>query len=432
MKNKKYLLLLLVAFFAFSAFGLKSCSGDEEAEPEPIDLVYWRLWDDRAVFDPLIEAYQAENPHVNITYRKLTFSEYEGAIVDALASGKGPDIWSIHNTWLPKHIDKLEPAPADLITLNDYQDTFVDVASKDFVDSEGQIYAIPMSVDTAALYYNKDLLNTAFVVEPPATWTDFKEAVKKLTATDESGEIIRSGVSMGTAYNVNRSPDILSLLMLQNGAQMVNDAKTAATFNQSATTSDGESYFPGLEALIFYTDFSNPRKSVYTWTPTMPNSIDAFVAEESAMMFSYAYQQEVLKEKSPKLNFGVATMPQIENTPKEVNYANYWGEVVSKSSEHKEEAWKFLTFLAKKNVSEKYVELTGRPAARKDIVKDQLEDPKLRIFAGQALTADSWYQKDPSAVDNIFSKMIESVVLGESEPEDALNSANQKITTQMQ
>ncbi|MBU1166921.1 extracellular solute-binding protein, partial [Patescibacteria group bacterium] len=379
-----------------------------------------------------IEAYQAENPHVNITYRKLTFSEYEGAIVDALASGKGPDIWSIHNTWLPKHIDKLEPAPADLITLNDYQDTFVDVASKDFVDSEGQIYAIPMSVDTAALYYNKDLLNTAFVVEPPATWTDFKEAVKKLTATDESGEIIRSGVSMGTAYNVNRSPDILSLLMLQNGAQMVNDAKTAATFNQSATTSDGESYFPGLEALIFYTDFSNPRKSVYTWTPTMPNSIDAFVAEESAMMFSYAYQQEVLKEKSPKLNFGVATMPQIENTPKEVNYANYWGEVVSKSSEHKEEAWKFLTFLAKKNVSEKYVELTGRPAARKDIVKDQLEDPKLRIFAGQALTADSWYQKDPSAVDNIFSKMIESVVLGESEPEDALNSANQKITTQMQ
>lgn len=433
MKNKK-IVLLVMAFAAFilgSAFGLKSCGDQQKQEAAPINLTYWRLWDERDTFSPLIEAYQKENPNVTITYRKLTLNEYEKAIIDALASGKGPDIWTIHNTWLPKHLDKLEPAPESLLNLTDYQNTFVEVASNDFVN-DNKVYAIPLSVDTLALYYNKDFFNTAFIVAPPANWNEFEEDVIKLTKTDELGQISKSAVAMGSAGNVNRAPDILSLLMLQNGTEMVNAGRSAATFNLSAENRQGEAYFPGLQALKFYTDYANPKKEVYTWTPTNTSSIEAFIGEETAMMFNYSYQAATIRAKAPKLNFGIARVPQIKDSTKEVNYANYWAEVVSKSSPNKEEAWKFLTFLAKKENAKNYAEITKRPGARKDVLKDQLDNPELKIFATQALTAKSWFQIDSAAVDNIFNKMIETVVLGENEPEDALSSANQQVTALLQ
>lgn len=434
MKNKKLLTILFLAVLILTAgFGLKSCTEKKEQLPDPVDLVYWRLWDDRVVFDPIIEAYQAQNPHVTITYKKLTYAEYEKAVVDALASGKGPDIWSIHNTWLPKHIDKLEPAKEEILPIESYKEAFADVVSSDFIDPvENKIYGVPLSIDTLALYYNKDLFNNAFVIAPPKDWTEMQEIVPKLTKTDDVGDISRSAVAMGTASNVDRGVDILNLLMLQNNTQMTSPDGKQATFNLSSTTSTGETFFPGVDALEFYTQFADPKRKLYTWTPVKSQSVDAFVAEEVAMIFSYSYQDAVIKGKSPKLNYAIAKVPQIKNTPKEINYANYWGEVVSKSSEHKDEAWKFLAYLASNEASKQYAESTKRPAARKDLIQEQLEDPTLKVFAGQALTAKSWYQKDPAAIDNIFAKMIESVILGEAEVEDAISSGTQQVTATMQ
>ncbi|MBU1119556.1 extracellular solute-binding protein [Patescibacteria group bacterium] len=429
--TKRVLIILLAALMVFAAFGFKNCGGDKgEAPPEPITLQYWRVFDDSDVFEPFIAEYQQLHPHITIEYKKLTFTEYEQKVTDGLASSKGPDMWSIHNTWLPKHESKLDPLPEDLLSLPAYSDTYVDVVTSDFV-ADNRIYGFPLSMDTLALYYNKDMLNSAFIVEPPANWTELIDAVEKITQIDSVADVEVSGAALGTASNINRAPDILSLLMLQNGTEMIDPEQGIATFNRSKETSTG-TYFPGLDALTFYTDFANPRKPVYTWTPTMPHSVDAFIEEKTAMMFSYSYQDEIIKSKAPKMNVGVAPMPQIADTPKEVNYANYWGEVVSKSSEHKAEAWDFLMFLAKKEQNQKFVEATNRPAARKDIIKEQVEDPFLRVFAEQTLTAKSWYQPEAAKVEAIFNNMIDSVVLGEAEPEDALNTANQQVSALME
>jgi ABC-type glycerol-3-phosphate transport system substrate-binding protein len=442
MKNKKSL-ILLASFIFFSAFGLQSCGQDNTPPPpEPVTLQFWSVFDDSSVYEPIINQYRQLNPHVTIEYRKLTINEYETTVLNALAAGKGPDIWSIHNTWLPKHQDKLAPAPESLLSLQAYEDTFVTVAKDDFVrltpginpetglqETQSNIYAVPLAVDTLALYYNEDLLNSASIVDPPATWTELMRAVRQITIKNEFDDITLSGVSMGTASNVNRAPDLLSLLMLQNDTEMTNEEGTQALFNRSKIDGQtGEEFFPGLDALRFYTQFSDPRKEVYTWTPTKDNSIDAFASESSAMMINFSYQRENLFAKAPKLSYKVAPVPQIEGTSKEVNYANYWGQSVSATSANQEEAWKFLVFLAGNEQSTSYLSTTGRPAARKDIIKQQLEDPFMGIFAAQALTAKTWTQTDSAAIDGIFNQMIDSVALGEQEDEEALNTAAQQVT----
>lgn len=442
MKNKKAF-FLIASFLFLSAFGLQSCQqNDEPVLPDPVTIEFWRVFDDSGVFEPIIQEYQRQNPYVTINYRKLTFAEYEETIVNSLAAGKGPDIWSIHNTWLPKHQDKLAPAPESILSYQAYTDTFVDVARDDFTTTgvvidptTGQevqassIYAIPLSVDTLALYYNKDLFNSASIIDPPETWTEMLRATEQITKRDSVGDVSLSAIAMGTASNVNRAPDILSLLMLQNGTQMTSEDGFTATFNRSRIDSaSGEEFFPGLDALRFYTQFADPRKEVYTWTPTKDNSIDAFASEELAMMINYSYQRVNLFDKAPKLNYGIARAPQIDGSNKEVNFANYWGEAVSNSSQNQEEAWRFLLFLAQQTQAQSYADATDRPSARRDVLKEQLNNPELRIFAEQALTAKSWRQTDSGAIDGIFNLMIDSVVLGEAEAEDALSAAAQQTT----
>ncbi|HEB01450.1 MAG TPA: extracellular solute-binding protein, partial [Candidatus Portnoybacteria bacterium] len=116
------ILLILIAFLIFSGIGCK------KAEPEKIELVFWNLWDDSDAFSELIAAYQEEHSNITIKYYKKTYQEYENQLINALAAGRGPDILTIHNTWLPKHQDKIVPAPRDLISTRDYKQIFVDVA----------------------------------------------------------------------------------------------------------------------------------------------------------------------------------------------------------------------------------------------------------------------------------------------------------------
>ena len=402
--------------------------GPKSSQPS-INLSFWGLWDDSSIMQPLIDEYKKVNPNVTITYKKWEYSEYEEMVTESLAAGRGPDIWMIHNTWLPKEEEKLAPMPDSLKALPDFKKTFVDVVSDDLVD-QSQIYGVALSVDTLALYYNQDLLKSAHYASPPENWEEFKEYVEKLTKFDELGNIIQAGAALGCARNVNRTADILSLLMLQNGTQMISEDRTEATFNQEITEQTGEKFNPGKEALIFYTDFANPKKKVYCWNPTLANSIDAFIDEKAAMMFSYSYMRPTIEARAPKLNYAIAPVPQIRGTPKEVNFANYWGLVVSKQSQAVDVAWDFLRFLSSKEMVTKYCQATGRPASRYDVLEEQQKDPQLSVFANQVLTAKSWYRgKNPSQTEGIMIDMIEKVVLGEKKAEEAIDWAAAQVTT---
>ncbi len=419
-------LLSLAVLLVFAGFGCKKKPTANEIQP--INLNFWSVFDDKEVYDPIIIAYEETHPNIHIVYKKLTYEEYEKVVVEGLAAGQGPDIWSIHNTWLPKHQSKLAPMPDSIMTGAMYNDTFVEVASNDFVVDD-RIYGIPLSVDTLALYYNKDLLNTEGIVTPPEDWEAFKEAVKALTKTDISDNIIQSGAAIGTAKNINRAVDILYLLMLQNGTQMVDSKLTQATFNLPDI--NDPKYFPGTAAMTFYTDFANSKKEIYSWNLNMSYSIDAFIEEKTAMMFNYSYERSYLKIKAPNLNYGIAPVPQIQGAQKSANYANYWANVVSQASQNQNEAWDFVNFMSSKENDDAYCKKTDRPASRIDVLQSQLDDPNLKTFAKQALTAKSWYQKSPAEIEVLFNNAIDQVVAQTVTVSDIINTLSAQVTSLM-
>jgi len=428
-KINLYTLVVPVFIFSLAAisFGCKP-----EAPPEA-NLEFWGVFDDSDVYKELIDNFTAAYPHIKIEYHKKTSSEYEKDLLEAMASGRGPDIFMLHHTWPSRYEDKIYAAPLELTTSKIVQDDFVDVVYDDFV-TDGQVVALPLSVDTLALYYNKDLFNTAGIPQPPQTWREVLADVEKLTIKDERWNIIQAGAALGTARNINRSIDILSLLMIQSGAQMVevNEDKARVVFDQSINL-NGEDFSPGQRALEFYTDFADPLKSVYTWNTRMHYSIDAFYEGKAAMMFNYSYHLPTIRAKAPYLNFGITSMPQIAtSTVIEIDYANYWGLAVSHNSESPRAAWQFVTWLTNKENSQKYLELAKRPAARRDLILWQKSDSDLGVFAEQSLTSRSWYQKDSSAIETILADMVESVVLGNATISEAINKAAKQTTLLME
>lgn len=420
------LILILMVTLLFRSF-----SGIQP--PSRVALQFWGVFDEPSYYGAAISAYQKLYPHVSISYQPFTYDDYERRLVDAFAAGAGPDIWLMHNTWLPKHGDKIEPLPQPngdlkepLITFNDFRDQFVEVAVNDLT-LNGRIYALPLYVDTLALYYNRDLFNGAGIVKPPATWEEFNRQVIKLTKLEPNGNIARSGAALGTARNVNRSTDILSLLMLQSGVQMTDPDHTFATFADPISSQN-----VGEVALQYYTDFANPAKEVFTWNDQQHYSVDAFLEGKAAMMINYSHQILNLRAKAPRFNFGLAPIPQIDNSSTVLNFANYWAPTVSKQSKNTLEAWKFLDYLASQESATLYLNAASRPAARRDLIGFQQGDPDLGVFATQALSARSWFQVDNDAVEDILADMIDDINYGRASIGDALQTAAAKVNVLMQ
>jgi len=413
---------VLIVLFVFGFF--------KSERPKPAHLEIWGVYDEPEVFSEFINEYQKQNKNISIEYKKKSFVEYENELINSFAADRGPDIWMIHNTWLPKHKDKIKELPAELLPFATYGQTFVDVAVSDLTD-EGKIYGMPLYIDTLALFYNINFFNSAGIASPPDTWEELIDDLDKLMKKNQWGGIERAGAALGTSENINRATDVLSLLMLQNGTKMVSDDKKSATLDESIFLNN-ETYYPGKDALRFYTEFANPTKRNYTWNRQMSYSIDAFTEGKTAIIFNYAYQLPAIRSKAPYLNFRVAPMPQIKGREFDVNYANYWAWTVSKKTKAPDEAWKFILYLSQKENSKKYLQAVYRPAARRDLIDWQKQDDlDLTVFAGQSLTAQSWYQIDSSAIEKILSDAIESVVLGSATYDKAIETASNQITLLM-
>jgi multiple sugar transport system substrate-binding protein len=453
MRNKIIAISLLLFFVLTSGFGCKGVDKQVQEAMQPVTLEYWRVFDGPDTFQEIIENYNKVHPFITIKYKKLRYEEYEKELLNALAEDRGPDMFSIHNTWMKKYENKIEALPEQItmaypvekgtikkevvpelrtertITPTQLKNIFVDVVSHDVVFKDNKIYGLPLYVDTLALYYNRDLLNNAGIATIPKYWnSEFQQNVKKLTKHDNRYGIIQSGVSLGGSNNIDRYSDILSLLMMQNGAIMLNDSNQV-TFNSIPPSFKNDEYNPGLEALRFYTDFANPTKEVYSWNEELNSSMEMFISGNLAFTFNYSYSLQDIENRAPKLNFAVAKMPQIEGNPMDINFANYWVEVVSKKSEHIQEAWNFINFATSQDQVINYLNNTNKPTAIRSLISEQeLENPELSIFANQTLTARSWYQgKNPQAMEDIMGDMIDSVVKDQAPLREAINLAASKV-----
>lgn len=340
------LLVLLLILMNREDDGIQTPTQQDSSEG--VELTYWGLWELENVMEPIIQEYETNNPGVKIKYTQRPFSneDYETTLHTRLKQGlegeaPAADIVKINNTWLPRFEELLAPIPENVITHAEYSQKFYPTSVEDFTGSNGQLYAMPIGIDGLALFYNKELLQQEGVSEPPRDWDGVTELARQLTKKDGSGNITQAGLAMGTENNVSHSADIFSFLLLQNNIEVMNIENDGLRVNLDDNKVDS--------ALTFYKSFEQRHE---VWSSDLPLDLDMFFRGELAMFFAPSWRVFDIIEAAPHIEFDVAPAPRLlANEP--VYYSMYWGETVSASSPHQQEAWEFINFLAQQETLKK-------------------------------------------------------------------------------
>jgi multiple sugar transport system substrate-binding protein len=366
--------VILIVVIGFVAYRLLSKGGGLGGST----LTWWGLWEGENIVQPIIDEYEAANPGVEIEYIQQSQQDYRERLTNALSSGTGPDIFRYHNTWVPILSRNLDSIPASVMSTADFAKDFYPVASSDLSTGSG-IVGIPLEYDAITLFINEDIFAQNNKT-PPATWDDLRQTAIELTIKDDRDVITQAGVALGRTENVDHWPEILGLMMLQNGANPANPTNELAE-----------------DAINFFTVFSRQDG---VWNETMPPSTTAFAAGKVAMYFAPSWRAFEIDRQSPNLNYRTVDIPQLpkatENEP-DVTYATYWVEGVNAQSKTKEEAWKFLSYLSQREALQKLyqsqssVRAFGEPYPRVDMQDLLTDHPVIGSIIRLATDAESWY-----------------------------------------
>jgi multiple sugar transport system substrate-binding protein len=402
---------------------VKSLTSSSKSGVTAGTITWWGLWEDASVIQPLISEYEAKHSGVKINYIKSSPQDYRERLTSSLAKSAGPDIFFFHNSWVPMLKGSLDSLPSSVMNPADYAKSYYSVMSSDLT-SGSSIVGIPLGYDALTLYVNQDIFDKAGKT-PPANWDDFRSIAKQLTVKDDQGVITQAGAAMGRTENVDHWPEILALLMLQNGVDLS---------NPTGITAEG--------ALTYFTLFSTTDG---VWDATLPSSTQAFSAGKLAMYIGPTWRAFEIQTQNPNLKFKTYPIPQLpKDNPNQsdISYATYWAQGVWSGSSNKATAWDFLNFLStqesltKLYQNESKIRSFGEPYPRTDMANLLKDHPIAGSVISQAPGAVSWYLNSrtfdgPTGINSqmttYFSDAVNAVANGKTTPAKALETVAQGV-----
>ncbi|MGN9838414.1 extracellular solute-binding protein [Nonomuraea sp. H19] len=152
--------------------------------PAKVTLEWWHLstseplkslWAQRA------KEFEAKHPNVTIKATVLENDAYKAKLTTITQSGKAPDLFA---TWgggvLKQQMDAglVKDISGDVA---DVLPNFTPAALSAY-QFDGKTYALPTDIGAVGFWYNKKHFEKAGITQPPATWAEFLEDVKKLKA----------------------------------------------------------------------------------------------------------------------------------------------------------------------------------------------------------------------------------------------------------
>lgn len=108
---------LILLFIAAIVWGISSFffSGSKGGSSNgKVELVYWGLWEDQNVMQPVLDEFHQQHPNVTITYVRQDPKDYTKRLLTRMQDGSGPDIFRIHNSWVYPLQSVLLPLPTSV------------------------------------------------------------------------------------------------------------------------------------------------------------------------------------------------------------------------------------------------------------------------------------------------------------------------------
>lgn len=414
------IIFIIGGIFAFLLFSNVIKTGNKKGTVSGNIVVWGTIPFD--IMQPYID--QSNTKTINVSYKVQNKTSYESDLLNAFAAGRGPDLFIMPHEDILRNADKIFEIPYTSFPKNNYQSNYVNEANI-FLTNTG-VLAIPMSIDPMVMYYNKQLISSAFLIEPPKYWDELNVFSSKITLSDANGAISQSGVAMGTYDNIKNAKGILSTLLLQNGNRIIGTDPSTGKKISKLTFSDN-SFNEAKQALDFYTSFSHFGNSNYSWNESLDSSLEKFITGDLALYFDKASEMENIRKKNPNLDFDVTLIPQINKTSIKTTYGAMTGIAIAKQTSNKAAAISVASSLSGKNISEKLTRDLSIAPVRRDLLKNKPDDARLTLFYNSAIIARAWFDPDPQSTNILFKNLVRSINTGSKNTDEALKRMNTEL-----
>lgn len=366
------------------------------------------------------------NPDLSVVYTEKKPETLQSDLIKALADHVAPDLVIAESQQLFSIRDRIYTVPYTTYPERLYRDTFID-GSAIFLAKDG-VMAVPLVVDPIVVYYNKDLLAGQSYVVPPTTWTGLAQALPRFLKRDTRGVITQTPIGLGEVDNVDHFKDILSALFLQTGNSIVAFNPTTGKYEQQiGVGANGDTELGTTKALTFYTNFSNQASSSYSWSRTLPSTLDMFLSGKGAFYIGRASELFAIQSRNPNLNFDVSTLFQADGATRPVTYGSFGGVAILKSTMQFPLAYSTYSMLIGTDFTQYLATALSLPPVRRDLLLGQQQNPYIQIFFKAALSTFTWPDINANGSDAVFRDMVRAVNSGRSTPQQAVYQGGQDL-----
>lgn len=402
------LVLILVVALGFALFSKISPMS------KPATLTYWGLWESEEALRPIFSQFEATHPKIKVNYIMQSHQEYRERLQAALSQGRGPDVFRLHNSWIPMLRAHLSSVPPDIYSASEFESTFYPTTRSDLRWNNSYV-AIPLEYDGLALFVNDEIL-AASGQSVPQNWDDLRNAALVMSRCESvegtctsGGRVLVSGAALGTTDNVDHWQDIIAVIMLQN--------------NVNLNTPHLPSTKAADDVLEYFSSFNRTYR---IWDSTLGSSTSQFAAGKVGFYFGPSWRIIDIKKINPNLKFSVHPLPQLPVDPVRgevpIAYASYWAEGVNAKSANSKAAWELLKYLSSAEIQTQLFQALvtndrpiGEPYSRVDLASQLENNPLLSPYLKDAPIAKSWYltsftHDGPTGINTRFSDTFAKAV----------------------
>jgi ABC-type glycerol-3-phosphate transport system substrate-binding protein len=421
-------LVVFSIFFGFTAIGVTMFALYQAAgtSNELGNVLVWGT-----IPENLMNSFTTEYSDINnnigaINYVYKDPATFDESLIEALASGYGPDLVLLSNEQIIRNRDRMYVIPYEQYDARTFKNTYA-LAAQSLMLPEG-IIGMPIAVDPLILYWNRSILTSNKYPLPPTQWGELFKMSQDITRRTESNNIEIATIALGETTNVLHAKDIFIAMLTQAGGSIVQQLPTGEQ-EATLTKRNATGTLPAQDALRFFTEFSNPTKSTYSWNKSMPIDRDAFIQGELAMYIGYASELPLILKQNPNLNFDIAMLPHIPggNGENLTTYARVYALAIPRVSSDPESAKAILDIITTESASKILSEKINLPSPHNSLLAIEPSDALKTTFRNSAIMSRSWLDPNPVGTYNIIAKMIDSVTSGEKRMSQAIQRAQKEL-----
>ncbi len=402
-----------------------------------VHLTYWNMWSGiwTQVVQKMVNQFNATHPDIQVQMLSVPSSNGEQKLLTSIAAGDPPDVFTEWNPYVAAMAQQNALMNLNKFMVGKYaglKHWFYPVASR-WGTYKGQMYAMPWTMNTFLLYYNKTMMKDAGLNpnKPPKTIAQLEQEQAKMWKFGSGHTVQQIGF-----YPSNADWDKYMPMFGVTAGQLYNGKKYTMTGKGAKSIMNFYAYFkkyPFSQVSAFQKGLSGAAGG----------STDPFEIGKQAFMITGMWEIPTIKQENPSLQYGAEPIPAAPGGHPNTTWVNGNFNEIPKGSKHPQQAFEFIAWLSgydnAKWAASAYPtggwipnspQITKQPAYQKFLNSDPLQKPFVNVMLNPN---DQITPVTP--IDMYFEQSmqtnVDNVLQGKVSPQQALQQWQTQLNKQL-